>query len=205
MAETQTKNFAFIDFHNTDGTTKKLHGFAIDWVKLFKFLKDKWKCEKAFLYIGVDEGDTDTTNLLETLRSDGCIVRDKTVFAYKNKDKEIKTTCPSCGHGFIERVDMGYNRKSNCDVDLTVDAIMSAGPESRFYIFTGDGDFQPLINYVIEKGAKVFIVSSAKKIRSSPRYYTSRYSTRLRELFREQNSNIHFIEINNLRFKIEKK
>ena len=41
MSGTQTKVFAFIDFHNTDGTTKKLHGFAIDWVKLYKFLKDK--------------------------------------------------------------------------------------------------------------------------------------------------------------------
>ena len=81
------KKFAFIDFHNTDGTTKKLHGFNIDWIKLYEFLVSEWKCEKAFFYIGVDEGDLDTTAMLEDLTKRGCVVRAKTVFAYKNKDK----------------------------------------------------------------------------------------------------------------------
>lgn len=45
------KKFAFIDFHNTDGTTKKLHGFYIDWIKLYEFLKKDWNCEKVFCYI----------------------------------------------------------------------------------------------------------------------------------------------------------
>ena len=38
-----------------------------------------------------------------------------------------------------------YNSKSNCDVDLTVDAMEEAGPDKEFLIFTGDGDFEYLI------------------------------------------------------------
>ena len=60
-------------------------------------------------------------------------------------------------------VDMGYNRKSNCDVDLTVDAMEYSGPNTEFYIFTGDGDFEYLIRKVVSKGSVVHIVSSAKK------------------------------------------
>ena len=55
---------------------------------------------------------------------------------------------------------MGYNRKSNCDVDLTVDAMEEAGIDKEFLIFTGDGDFEYLIRKVVEKGTKVYIVAS---------------------------------------------
>jgi uncharacterized LabA/DUF88 family protein len=199
-----SKKFAFIDFHNTDGTTKKLHGFVIDWIKLYEFLRDKWKCDKVFLYIGIDDGDLDTTSMVETLKKKNCVVRDQTVFAYKNRDKEIDIICPSCGNKFIEKINMGYNRKSNCDVDLTVDAMELAGPDSEFYIFTGDGDFSSLIQNAISKDTKVFIISSAKKIKSGPRYYTSRYSTRLRRLFKDFPRKLSFIEINNLKIKITK-
>lgn len=199
------KNFAFIDFHNTDGTTKKLHGFAVDWVKLYDFLTNNWECEKVFFYIGVDKGDSDTMALLDNLTQKGCAVRAKTVFAYKNKDKEINIACPSCGNKFIERIDMGYNKKSNCDVDLTVDAMELAQSDSRFYLFTGDGDFESLIEKAISKGVKIALISSAKKIISGPRYFTSRLAKKLRELCGKYPKEINFIEINNLKIRIEKK
>lgn len=199
------KKFAFIDFHNTDGTTKKLHGFNVDWIKLYEFLVSKWKCEKVFFYIGVDEGDLDTTAMLEDLVKRGCIVRAKTVFAYKNKDKEINIICPSCGNKFIKRIDAGYNKKSNCDVDLTVDAMELTEQDSKFYLFTGDGDFGSLIENVISKGVKVSLISSAKKIISGPRYFTSRLSVKLRKLCGKYPKELFFIEINDIKVKIEKK
>ena len=115
--------YAFIDFQNTDNTTKQLLGFAIDWKKLRNFLKNNWKCEKVFLYIGVDDKDLEMAKISEELKNSGFIVRDKTLFSYKNKDKEINIFCPKCGNKFIEKFDMGYNKKANCDVDLTVDAM----------------------------------------------------------------------------------
>ena len=40
---------------------------------------------------------------------------------------------------------MEHKKKSNCDVELGVDAVNNAGPNKEFMIFTGDGDFEYLI------------------------------------------------------------
>jgi uncharacterized LabA/DUF88 family protein len=199
-------NYAFVDFQNTDTTTKQLLGFSIDWKKMFDFLKSNWKCEKVFLYIGVDGRDLEASELAEELKSSGFVVRDKKLFSYKNKDKEINISCPKCGNKFTEKIDMGFNKKANCDVDLTVDAMELADKNNVFYIFTGDGDFEFLIKNVILKGASAYIISSSKKIKiKGMRYFTSRLSRKLRILASENKTKVSIIEINNLRMKFEKK
>lgn len=197
------KRFAFIDVQNTATTTQKLLGFIIDWQKLCKYLNEKWKCEKVFFYSGIDEGDTETAKEFETLSKNGCIVKTKTVFAYKKPDKKISIKCVECGKDNVEVVDMGYNRKSNCDVDLTVDAMEMAGPDTEFLIFTGDGDFDYLIRKVVEKGTKVYIVSSNAGIRK-PGINTKRLSTKLKSLVDENRGKINLIEINSWKMKIKK-
>ena len=82
----------------------------MDWKKLCNFLKNDWQCNKVFLYVGIDEGDLETTALFENLRGDGCIVRAQIVFAYKNRDKEMSVICPKCNEKFIEKVDMGIEK-----------------------------------------------------------------------------------------------
>lgn len=196
--------YAFIDFQNTDNTTKQLLGFSVDWKKMCYFLKNNWECEKVFLYMGVDDRDLEAKKLAEELKSSGFIVRDKKLFSYKNKDKEIVVSCPKCGNKFIEKIDMGLNKKANCDVDLTVDAMDFAKEGNVFYIFTGDGDFEFLVKNVILKGVKVYIISSGKKIRIKERYFVSRLSKKLRNLYSENQGKVNFIEINDLKKRIEK-
>ena len=202
--EEKKNKIALIDVQNTESTTKQLLGFLVDWKKLYEFLKNDWKCSKVILYSGVDEGDLEKAEEFEGLAKDGCIVRAKTIFAYKNKDKAIKVKCPKCENEFADIVDMGYNRKSNCDVDLTVDAMEYSGPNTEFYIFTGDGDFEYLIRKVVSNSSVVHIVSSAKKNKKRSRYYTSRFSTKLRKMINEGGKPIDFLNIDNLRKKIEK-
>jgi len=197
-------NYAFIDFQNTDNTTKQLLGFSIDWKKLYNFLKNNWKCEKIFLYIGVDDRDLQAGELSEELKSLGFVVREKRLFSYKNKDKELNISCPKCANKFIEKIDMGFNKKANCDVDLTVDAMDLASENNVFYIFTGDGDFEFLIKNVILKGVKIYIISSAKKIKTGGRYFTSRLSKKLRMLAVENPGKAFVVEINNLKMKLQK-
>lgn len=197
-------NHAFIDFQNTDSTTKKLLGFVIDWKKMFGFLKNNWKCEKIFVYIGVDDRDLQAGELAKELKNSGFVVREKTLFSYKNKDKEINVFCPKCGNKFIEKIDMGFNKKANCDVDLTVDAMDLAKDGDVFYIFTGDGDFEFLVENVILKGVKTYIISSARKIKSGDKYFTSRLSKKLRRLCGENPGQVNFIEINDLKLRIIK-
>ncbi len=197
------KRYAFIDVQNTASTTEQILGFIVDWQKLFLFLKNNWKCEKVFFYSGIDAGDIETEKKFEALAKLGCVIRAKIVFAYKNKDRKVQTKCPKCANEFICKVDMGYNRKSNCDVDLTVDAMELAEPGTEFYIFTGDGDFEYLIKKAVEKGAVIHIVSSAKRIKSGPNYATSRFSTKLRKLTEEKGRPVDFLNIDNLKMKIK--
>lgn len=194
--------YAFIDFQNTDNTTKKLLGFAIDWKKMFVFLKNNWKCEKIFLYMGVDDRDLDAADLAEELENIGFCVRKKLVFSYKNRDREINILCPNCSNKFIERIDMGFNKKSNCDVDLTVDAMDLAQKDNVFYIFTGDGDFEFLIKNAVSKGVRAYIISSAKRIRFGERYFTSRLSKKLKRLCGDNPGVVNFVEINDIKLKI---
>jgi uncharacterized LabA/DUF88 family protein len=98
---------------------------------------------------------------------------------------------------------MGYDKKANCDVELTVDALENAGPEHEFYIFTGDGDFEFLIRKLMEKGTKTTIVSHAKVYKRAGLPY-GRYSTKLRELVAANQSMLNFQEIDNWKNKIRK-
>ena len=197
------KRYAFIDVQNTATTTQKLLGFVVDWNKLFEYLKTKWECEKVFFYSGIDEGDTETAREFDLLSKNGCIVKAKTVFAYKKPDKTISIKCVGCGKDNVEVVDMGYNRKSNCDVDLTVDGMEEAGPDKEFFIFTGDGDFEYLIRKVVEKGTKVYVVSSNAGVRKAG-LNTKRLSTKLKKLIDENRGKIFFIEIDSWKMKIKK-
>ena len=203
MNSSNQKTFAFIDVQNTASTTQKLLGFVIDWNKLCKYLNEKWKCEKIFFYSGIDEGDTETVKEFEILSQNGCIVRSKTVYAYKKPDKTISIKCVHCGKDNVEVVDMGYNRKSNCDVDLTVDAMEEAGKNKEFLIFTGDGDFEYLVKKAIEKGTKVYVVSSNAGVKK-PGIITKRLSTKLKTLIRENRNKVHFIEIDSWKMRIKK-
>ncbi|NUQ57390.1 MAG: NYN domain-containing protein [Candidatus Paceibacter sp.] len=199
----ETRRFAFIDVQNTASTTRKLLGFVVDWHKLCAYLKEKWMCEKVFFYSGIDEGDEETAREFELLSKNGCVVKAKTIFSYKKPDKTISIKCVNCGAENVEIVDMGYNKKSNCDVDLTVDALEHAGPNIEFLIFTGDGDFDYLIQKIIEKGTKVYIVSSNAGVRK-PGVNTKRLSTKLKNLIKENKNNVHFINIDSWKMKIKK-
>lgn len=198
------KRYAFIDVQNTASTTRKLLGFLIDWHRLYVYLTEKWKCEKVFFYSGIDEGDVETTKEFESLTKSGCIVKTRTVFSYKKPDKTISIKCVSCGKENAEVVDMGYNRKSNCDVDLTVDVMEEASPNKEFLIFTGDGDFDYLIKKIVEKGVKVYVVSSNAGIKK-PGLNTKRFSTRLKDIIRQHDhGKIDLINIDSWKMRIQK-
>jgi hypothetical protein len=128
------KRYAFVDVQNTASTAEVMLGFIIDWVKLAEFLKNKKSCTEVFFYSGIDNGDTQTALEFDALAETGCCtVRTKAVFAYKNRDKVIALKCPGCGSESVHTVNMGYTKKSNCDVELSVDAIEKAGPEVELF------------------------------------------------------------------------
>jgi uncharacterized LabA/DUF88 family protein len=193
------KRFALIDVYNTANTTEKLHNFVIDWTKLYNYLKDRWECEKVFFYSGIEIGDSNTEEEYKLLEKLGYEMRTKTTMSYKRKDKTISIVCSNCGQENTKSIPMGYDKKSNCDSELTVDALELAQPETEMLIFTGDGDFTYLIKKLIEKGVSVRLVSSkARPSPSAPR----RFSYKLTEMLRKKE--VDLIEINSWKEKIKK-
>ena len=198
------KRYAFIDTQNTASTTRNLLGFSVDLHKLYYYLKEHWHCEKVFLYSGIDSENIHTTQEFASLAEIGCIIKTRGVFSYKKPDKTISITCSGCGKVNTKIIHTGYNRKSNCDVDLTVDAMEEATADREFLIFTGDGDFDYLITKLVEKGVKVYIVSSDAGSKESYSN-TRRFSSRLKDLIKQhRRGDIDLIDINSWKMIISK-
>lgn len=195
---------AFVDVQNTATTTEKMLGFVIDWHKFCRFLKEEKGFEKIFLYTGIEEGDQETAKEFDSLSQlEHCIVRSKLMKVYKKKDKTFTIECVNCGTENTKVIDMGYDKKGNCDVELTADALENAGKDKRYSIFSGDGDFEYLVRLLMEKDTHVTVVSHAKIYKRAGLPY-GRYSTKLRNLVANNPEKLNFQEISNWKFKIKK-
>ena len=202
--KTKPVRYAFIDVPNTETTASKILGFVIDWHKLYHYLKDHWNCEKIFFYSGIEKGNDEISNEYVELAKLGYKVYAKPYSIYKNRDQIVKIICPKCDNEIDYKVDKGVRWKSNCDVELSVDATNNAKDGVEYLLFTGDGDFEYLIRNAVEKGVKAYVISSAKKIRLAPRYFISRFSTKLRDLIAEKKESVFFIDINDWKMRIKK-
>lgn len=97
-----------------------------------------------------------------------------------------------------------YRSKSNCDVELSVDAIKRSGPETEFFLFTGDGDFEYLIRNALEAGVKkVYIVSYAAK-ETKAGLTQARFSTKLRDLITEKRDKVFYMSLDDIKNNIKK-
>ena len=202
--KSNVKRYAFIDVQNTEGTASQLLGFVIDWEKLYKHLKEQWNCEKIFFYSGIQDGDDDKATEYLNLKNLGYIMNAKPYKIYKNPDKVVKIVCSKCANEIDYKIEGGVRWKSNCDTELSVDATNLAGPNTEFLMISGDGDFEYVIRNAVEKGTKVYVVSSAKKIKLAPRYSKSRFSTKLRDLIAEKPDSVFFFNLDDWKMKVKK-
>jgi uncharacterized LabA/DUF88 family protein len=202
MEEITKKRYAFIDVQNTEGTVNQLLDFSIDWSKTYQYLKEHWKCNEIFFYSGIQKSNVNKIKEYESLLMLGYKMRVKTYSIYKNQDTIVKINCNKCNNEISHKIDNGTRWKSNCDVEFSVDVENNIRNGSEFLFFTGDGDFEYLIRDVVNKGIKVYIISSAKKTYISNRYYISRFSTKLRDLIAEKRGMVDFLDINDWKNRI---
>jgi len=199
------KRYAFVDVQNTASTTQKMLGFVVDWEKLCDFLKNNKSCTEIFLYTGIENGDTETAKEFDALsKTSCCVVKSKSVFAYKNKDKTIALKCSGCGVENIQTINMGYRKKSNCDVELSVDVIEKSVSGVELYIFTGDGDFEYLIRKALDRGVeKITVVSYAgKDVKAG--LTVAIFSTKLRDLIAEKKDKVFYMSLKDIKENIKK-
>ncbi len=199
MEELET--YAFIDVQNTEGTADFL-GFIIDWKKLADHLTVAYSSKGNYFYLGIEEGDTARSDEFNALLCKTCFVKAKIFKKYRLKAKVYPVTCSTCKSEFIKRVPGRLDWKCNCDVDLTIDVIEVAHGKSMWaLIFTGDGDFKPLVEKLMKDSqkSKVYIFSSPTKINGK-----SRLAIKLRELTATYRDRVIFVDLNLLRKRIEK-
>ncbi len=177
----------------------------MDWQKLCELLKNKKSCTEVYLYTGIDNGDLETAKEFDALsKTSCCVVKSKSIFSYKNKDLTVPLKCSGCALETVHMVDMGYTKKSNCDVELTVDVIEKSGPDVELLLFTGDGDFEYLIRKALDKEvSKVSIFSCADRYVKAG-MTISRFSTKLRNLIAEKPAKVFYVPLKDIKDQIKK-
>ena len=132
----------FIDGANLYATAKTL-GFDIDFRRLLAEFRSRGDLLRAFYYTAIieDQEYSSVRPLIDWLGYNG----------YTVVTKAIK-----------EFVDANGRRKlkGNMDIELAVGAMELADHIDQMVLFSGDGDFRPLVEAVQRRGVRVTVVST---------------------------------------------
>lgn len=137
----------FIDGANLYAAARAL-GFDIDYKLLRQEFMRRGKLLRAFYYTALLENDeySPIRPLVDWLNYNGFSMVTKSAKEYTDSQGRRKV-------------------KGNMDIELTVDALELAPHVDHIVLFSGDGDFRPLIEALQRKGVRVSVVST---IRSQP-------------------------------------
>ncbi|GBU16207.1 MULTISPECIES: NYN domain-containing protein [Methylobacterium] len=137
----------FIDGVNLYSTTKVL-GFEIDFRRLLKEFQSRGQLMRAFYYTALveDQEYSSIRPLVDWLAYNG----------YRVVTKPAKEFTDSAGRRRV---------KGNMDIELAIDAMELAPHLDEMVLFSGDGDFRPLVEAMQRKGVRVTVVST---IQSQP-------------------------------------
>ena len=132
--------YAFIDAQNVYKGVQS-DGWLLDWRKFRVYLRDKYRVEKAFIFIGYMSQYQDLYSLLQ---ESGYILVFKPVVVY--------------GAGEV---------KGNVDAELIVECWRREKEYSQAIIITGDGDFTPLVKILQDKDKFMRVIAPNRKYASS--------------------------------------
>jgi uncharacterized LabA/DUF88 family protein len=130
---TKTTNYAFIDSQNLNLGIQKL-GWKLDYKKFRIYLHEKYRVEKAYIFIGFVALNQ---KLYSKLQEAGFILK-------------FKPTIPD-GDGKI---------KGNVDADLVLQAMIDISEYEKAVIVSSDGDFYSLVQYLNDKAKLKAVISS---------------------------------------------
>lgn len=137
-------NYAFVDSQNLNLSIQSL-GWKLDFARFRVYLKEKYKVEKAFLFIGYIEGNSD---LYKFLQNAGFICIFKPTLEYKDR-----TT------------------KGNVDAELVLHTMLEYNNFDKAVIVSGDGDFHCLVKYLHEQNKlKVILIPNRHRFSALLRF-----------------------------------
>jgi uncharacterized LabA/DUF88 family protein len=137
----------FIDGSNLYAAAKAL-SFDIDYKLLRQEFMQRGKLLRAFYYTALLENDdySPIRPLVDWLHYNGFTMVTKPAKEFTDAHGRRKV-------------------KGNMDIELTVDAMETAPHVDHIVLFSGDGDFRPMVEALQRKGVRVSVVST---IRSQP-------------------------------------
>jgi uncharacterized LabA/DUF88 family protein len=132
----------FIDGANLYATSRGL-GVDIDYKRLLKEFQSRGNLVRAFYYTALieDQEYSSIRPLLDWLDYNG----------YTVVTKPVKEFTDSTGRRKV---------KGNMDIELAVDAMELASHVDQIVLFSGDGDFRPLVEAIQRRGVRVTVVST---------------------------------------------
>ena len=132
----------FIDGANLYATAKTL-GFDIDYRRLLKEFQSRGTLVRAFYYTAIieDQEYSSIRPLIDWLDYNGFTVVTKATKEFIDASGRRKV-------------------KGNMDIELAVDAMELAEHVDQMVLFSGDGDFRPLVEAVQRRGVRVTVVST---------------------------------------------
>jgi uncharacterized LabA/DUF88 family protein len=140
---TASSNIAlFIDGANLYATAKAL-GFDIDYRRLLNEFQTRGMLLRAFYYTAMieDQEYSSIRPLVDWLDYNGYTVVTKMTKEYIDANGRRKV-------------------KGRMDVELAVDAMQLAEHVDQMVLFSGDGDFRPLVAAIQRRGVRVTVVST---------------------------------------------
>lgn len=137
------KTYAFIDASNIIYGTRD-EGWKVDFRKLIKYLRERYKCKKIYYFAGEDKNNKKQSKFYKKLET----------FGYELKLKPVK---------IYKQEDGGLVRKANCDVDLTFYAMRDIEKFARVIFLSGDGDFEILLKHFIKLKKEILVLANARR------------------------------------------
>ena len=144
MARSRSNKIAlFIDGANFRASVKTL-GFVIDYKRLLSEFQSRGTLLRAFYYTAIVEEQeySSIRPLIDWLDYNGYTVVTKAAKEFFDADGRRKV-------------------KANMDIELAVDVLEAAAHVDQIVLFSGDGDFRPLVEAVQRRGVHTTVVSTA--------------------------------------------
>lgn len=134
--QSRKPNYAFIDAQNLNLGTQRV-GWKIDWKKFRQYLRDHYRVENAYLFIGYIP---DNEKLYKQMQEAGYMVVLKPTVDMLMTEEELK--------------DEKHVTKGNVDAELVLYAMKEYNNYEKAVIVSGDGDFFCIAEY-LEKQQKL--------------------------------------------------
>ncbi|MCK5510558.1 NYN domain-containing protein [Candidatus Parcubacteria bacterium] len=132
VAKNNKFNYAFIDSQNLNLEIQRL-GWKLDFKRFKVYLKDKYKAEKVFLFIG-----------------------------YIKENKVLYRFLKKCGYILIFKQIIKDNNgkiKGNVDAELVLQSMIEYNNYDKAIIVSSDGDFNCLIKYLLKKNKLLVLLA----------------------------------------------